>query len=244
MHISDNLYMGAAQTNMGVNETPSPMSLGVGPLGRVYIFDIVPLTLQAAGLAASQAVGAAGNLTLTAGTGVTTTTDTTGATVMVLDVPRCVSLVSAGAGDTTQTATVTGYDQYWQSMTATVTLNGVTTVATTKAFKYVKSIAISASTAGNISAGYNNKFGLPVRISDVGFITSVKWAGALAQDAGTAVAADATSPATAATTDVRGCYTPSSAANGTNRLVMTIAIQSIACGPNATRAGALGVTQV
>lgn len=242
MHISDNIYLGSAPTSMGANESPSPMDLGVGPLGRVYVFDVVPLVLQAAGLAAAQAVAGAGNLTLTAGTGVTTSV-VNGTTRYTLDTPRCVSLVSANAGDTTQTATVSGFDQYGQAMTATVALNGTNTVASTKAFKSVTQIAISAATAGNISAGYNDKLGLPVRLLDVGYITSVKWAGALAQDAGTAVAADVTSPATAATTDVRGCYTPSSAANGSRRLVMTIAVPAIACGPTATRIGALGVTQ-
>ena len=47
---------------------PSPMSLGVGPLGRVYVLDTIPQTLQAANIAASQTPAAAGNLTLTAGT--------------------------------------------------------------------------------------------------------------------------------------------------------------------------------
>jgi len=36
---------------------------------------------------------------------------------------------------------------------------------------------------------------------------------------------------------------PSSAADGIKRLVMEIALPAIAAGPNATRIGALGVTQ-
>jgi hypothetical protein len=218
------------------------MEIGIGPMGRVYVFDVVPLTLQTSGLATAQAVASAKNLTLTAGTGVTTSV-VNGETRYVLDTPRAVSLDSSGAGDTTQTATVYGYDLYGQPMSEAVALNGVTEVYTTKAFKSVTRIAISAATAGNINAGFNDKLGLPVRVTDAGYIVSVKWAGALAADAGTFVAADVTSPATTTTDDVRGTYTPSSAANGTRRLVMTIAVPAIGCGPNATRVGALGVTQ-
>jgi hypothetical protein len=56
--------------------------------------------------------------------------------------------------------------------------------------------------------------------------------------------ADVTSPATTSTTDVRGYITLPSAADGTKRLVVSMAIPAIACGPNATRVGAVGVTQV
>lgn len=53
MHVSDDIRLGPVfLPNNDVN-TPSPQSLGVGPLGRVYVFDVVPVTLQAAGVAAS-----------------------------------------------------------------------------------------------------------------------------------------------------------------------------------------------
>ena len=52
-----------------------------------------------------------------------------------------------------------------------------------------------------------------------------------------------TNPATSTTGDVRGTYIPSSATNGSRRLVMAIAMPGIAVGPNSTRTGALGVTQ-
>jgi hypothetical protein len=86
--------------------------------------------------------------------------------------------------------------------------------------------------------------GLPVVVSVIPYIMSVKWDVALADNAGTAVVAVATSPATTATGDVRGTYLPSTAANGTKRLVMFIATPAIMAGPNATRLGAFGVTQV
>jgi hypothetical protein len=139
---------------------------------------------------------------------------------------------------------VSGFDYLGQAMTASVTLNGVVTVATLKAFKVVTQIAISAVTAGNISAGFNDRFGLPLRVIDAGYFGRVGWAGVLAQDAGTFVAAVTTDPSTVALGDVRGLYTPSSAANGTRRLVLEILVPAIGSGPNATRAGAYGVTQV
>lgn len=240
---SDDIYLGPVYRGGPLPADPSPMDRGVGPLGRVYVFDVVPLTLQTSGLAVAQAVATAKDLTLTAGTGVTTVVDGDGVTRFVLDTPRIVSVDSSGAGDTTQTATVFGYDIYGQAMSEAVALNGVTEVYTTKAFKSVTRIAISAATAGNINAGFADTFGLPVRVIDAGYVISVKWAGVLADDTGTFVAADVTSPATTSTGDVRGTYAPSSAANGTRRLVMAIAVSAIGCGPNATRVGALGVNQ-
>ena len=73
---------------------PSPMSLGVGPLGRVYVWDTIPQTLQAANIAASQTPAAAGNLTLTAGTSAISVTRSNGSTAIQLDVPRAVSILS------------------------------------------------------------------------------------------------------------------------------------------------------
>jgi len=245
MQISDDLYLGPVYVGTAGQQSagPSPMELGVGPMGRVFIFDVAPVTLQTAGLATSQNPTSGGSFTLTAGTGVTARTRADGTTEYVLDTPRCVTVTATGAN--TATYTITGYDLYGQRMTQTIAAPSTSTVATTKAFKTVVSVTNANATAGtnNLTVGFNDKLGLPVRVTDVGYVTSVKWNATLAADAGTFVAADTTSPATASTTDVRGCYTPSSAANGTKRLVMTIAVPAIGCGPNATRIGALGVDQ-
>jgi hypothetical protein len=80
-------------------------------------------------------------------------------------------------------------------------------------------------------------------VADKGLRRAVKWDNTLAQDAGTFVAADATSPATASTGDVRGTYVPSGSSNGSKRLVVWMHLTAIQCGPNATRAGAAGVDQ-
>ena len=242
MHVSDDLYLGPVFRGGALSDGSSPMELGVGPLGRVYIFDVVPATLDVDGLALSQTVLAAGNLVLTAGAAVTTQV-VNGETRLVLDTPRTVTIDSDAAGDTTQTATVYGYDLYGQPMTETIAFNGTTEVSGTKAFKSVTRIAVSAALAGSAIAGFNDTLGLPVRVTDAGYIISVKWDNTLADDAGTFAAADVTSPATAVTDDVRGTYIPSSAADGSKRLVMAIAVPAIGCGPNATRVGAFGVTQ-
>lgn len=245
MQISDDLYLGPVYTGTAGQQSagPSPMELGVGPMGRVYIFDVAPVTLQTAGIAALQTTAGAANLALTAGTGATSVTDASGTVRITLDTPRCVTLTSAG-NISAVTFTIYGYDLYGQPMSFSMAGPNANTVATTKAFKSVYRVAASAAVGTNTSVGFNDKLGLPVRVTDVGYVTSVKWAATLAADAGTFVAADTTSPATTSTTDVRGCYTPSSAANGTRRLVMTIAVPAIGCGPTATRIGALGVDQV
>jgi hypothetical protein len=245
MHISDDIYLGPSYAGgSAVSSGPSPMELGVGPMGRIYVFDSVPLTKQTTGLAAAQAVAGAGNLTLTAGTGITTTTDLSGVTRLVLDCARCVDVVSANAGDTTQTATVYGYDIYGQAMSQVVTLNGTTRVPTTKAFKQVYRIAISAATAGNISAGTTDTIGLPYRLTDLGYVTNVMFnQTAITINSTNIKVADQTSPATTATNDVRGTVAVSTS-DGTKRLVMGILLPALAAGPAATRVGAVGVTQV
>lgn len=242
----DDIFLGPAYAG-GPDQAlgnPSYMPNGIGPMGRVYVFDVVPVALNLVGLATAQAVAAAGNLTLTAGTGVTTSVDATGVTRYVLDTPRCVDFLSSDAADTTQTVLVSGYDMYGQPMTQLITLNGTSRVSTTKAFKSVVSAYVSALTAGNISMGFTDRLGLPVRVPNAVYVVGVNWNSTLARDAGTFTAAVATSPATTTTGDVRGTYLLSSAADGAKRLVMTIACPALACGPNATRVGAFGVTQV
>jgi hypothetical protein len=240
MQVDDNIFLGPvfgpSQPEVGSPSTPQN---GVGPMGRVYIWDVVPVTLGAALLAVAQA--ATGGITvLAAGAGVTTSLGADGVTRYVLDTPRNISVTAAGAN--TATAVVSGYDAYGQPMTESFAAPSTSTVAGNKAFKSIVSVTWSATPGSNVSVGFGDKLGLPYRLLDIGYIQAVKWAGVLATDAGTAVAA-VTTTATASTGDVRGTYTPSSASNGARRLVMTLAIPGIACGPNATRVGALGVTQ-
>lgn len=246
MQVSDDLFLGPAyvpSVDPAGAVNPSPMPNGVGPLGRVYVFDVVPVTSGTALLAALQTTAAAGNLVLTAGAGVTTFLDPTGVTRYVLDTPRRVTLTSA-ANLSAINFTVYGYDLYNQPMTQTIAGPNANTVATTKTFKSITRVAASAAVGSTVSVGFNDALGLPYRVTDVAYVLSVKWNSTLAQDAGTFVAADTTSPATASTGDTRGVYTPSNAANGARRLIMALAMPAIAVGPQATRIGAIGVPQV
>lgn len=246
MQISDDIFLGPAlgpNPLFGSDGNPAPMSQGVGPMGRVYLWDVVPAAPVTNSVATAQAVAGAANLALTFGLGGTTRiTSPQGVLTTVLDVPRAVVVVSANAGDTTQLVTISGTDFYGQPMTARVTLNGTTPVNTLKAFKTITQIAVSAVTAGLVSAGTTSILGMPIRVTDRGYLDP-SWNNTLARDAGTVVVADVTSPATNVTGDVRGTYLPSSAADGVKRLVTSIAVPALGSGPQATRIGAFGVTQ-
>jgi len=322
-----------ASGNSGLGN-PSPMEVGVGPLGREFIWDLIPQTLQAANIAASQTPTVAGSLTLTAGTSAKSVTRTDGTSVIQLDCARGVSVttgtatgsalaspattgtggqisftsnasvftgqyvtVSGTAGGTgsitsysnpttyilsavtattatllttssgavasvagtitgltftlgaaPRTVTVSGYDYYGQPMSEAITSSSAvsTAVSGNKAFYQVSSVAINGAPGTAVTVGTTDKLGMPVRVFDAGYMIRVGWNNTLANDTGGTsafTAADMTTPATTTTGDVRGTYIPSSASNGIRRLVACIALPGIATGPNATRTGALGVTQ-
>ncbi len=199
------------------------------PLAPLTTYRITPDVRDADGIAVAQAVAGAGNLTLNGAL-------VTGG-VAVFDVPRGVSVTSSNAGDTTQTATITGKDFWGVAQTETIAFNGAATINGTKTFSSVSQVAISAALTGNGSAGTTEVLGLPYVLTNISDVVAVKWAGVLADDAGTAVIADATSPATATTDDVRGTYDPSSDADGSRVLTFTWYIVN----PD-TRLGLYGVT--
>ena len=311
-------------------ENPSPMSIGVGPLGRIYVWDVVPQAAVANNIAASQTPTVAGALTLTAGTNVKSIITTSGTSAFSLDVPRGVRVTTAtaavatlssvviantsggitftsqsglvtgqrltisgtlgGTGTITGytdpttyiltavtttsatltttagaavvttagtptgltytlgvapvTVTVTGFDVYGQSMSEAITSSAAvsTAVSGLKAFYLVTSVSVSGATGTALTVGTTNVLGCPVRVPNIAYVASVKSNNALAQDGGTFTAAD-TATATTTTGDVRGTYLPATASNGIVRTVVGILLPAIAVGPNATRVGALGVTQ-
>jgi hypothetical protein len=311
-------------------DNPAPMDLGIGPLGRIYVFDVVPQALIANNIATTQTPAAAGSLTLTAGTSVKSVTTASAVTALALDVPRAVSVTTATAAATTLasvliagtggqisytsqaglvtgqrltisgtyggtgsitgytdpktyiltavtattatltttagaavvttagtptgltytlgvapvTVTVSGFDYYGQAMSEAITSSAAvsTAVSGLKAFYLVTSVTVSAATGTALTVGTTDKLGLPVRVFNVAYLASVKSNSTLAQDAGTFAAAD-TAVATTTTGDVRGTYIPATASNGLVRTVIGILLPAIAVGPNATRVGALGVTQ-
>ena len=220
-------------------DNPSPMDLGVGPLGRIYVWDVVPQAAVTNNIAASQTAAAAGALTLTAGTSVKSVTNTAGTTVLQLDLPRAIKV---NCSTTARAFTVSGYDYYGQAMSEVITVvTAATAVTGLKAFYQISGVTIAGS-ATAVVVGTSDVLGLPVRVFNVSYVASVKSNNTLAQDAGTFVAAD-TATATTTTGDVRGTYTPATASNGIVRTTMGILLPAIAVGPNATRVGALGVTQ-
>ena len=221
-HFSDGVRAGR---NFANNGTASQPGVYMSP---IFVYDVVPATLSATAVAAAQAVAGAGNLTINGASA--------SGGVATLDVPRAVSIVSAGAGDTTQTATVYGTDAYGIPMTETIAFNGTTTVNGKKAFKTVTRVAISAATAGNVSVGSTDIFGLPYRTNTRNYAITA-WNGAMVTT-GTFVAADTTSPATATTGDVRGTYAVPDAANGTKRLTVWLSIAD-----DDTQTGLYGVAQ-
>lgn len=243
---SDDLFLGSAQTYMGINANsalgdPSPMDVGVGPLGRIYVWDTVPAAKATNNLVTSTTPAAAGSLTLTAGAGVTAVTLTNGSTAYQLDVPRAVS-VTAAALATTRNFTVSGFDYYGQAMSEVIASTAGATVNGKKAFFQITGITVSGATSTAITVGTTDIIGCPVRFNNKGYLARVGWDNTLAEDAATVVVADATT-ATTTTGDVRGTVVPSSACDGAKRLVVAVLLTAIQCGPNATRAGALGVTQ-
>jgi hypothetical protein len=223
-------------------DDPSPMDLGIGPVGRVYVWDVMPQALVANNIAASQTPAAAGSLTLTAGTSVKSVVLNNGTTALQLDCPRAVSVAQVTAG-TARAFTVSGYDYYGQAMSEQITSSPANTVNGKKAFYIITSVTVAGGgTTTAVTVGTTDILGIPVRVFNAAYIVSVKSNSTLAQDAVTFVAA-ATATATTTTGDVRGTYVPATASDGTVRTVMTISLPGIAVGPNATRVGALGVTQ-
>lgn len=190
---------------------PANIDPGI-PISPVFRYTVVPAALSANGVAASQAVAAAGNLTLN-GALVT-------AGVAVLDVPRAVSIVSTNAGDTTQTATVAGLSVYGGPMSEVITFNGTTTVNGKKAFKKITSVRVSAALAGNGAVGVSDVIGLPYRAPSRDYVLTAQ-NGAFVTT-GTFAGADTTSPATTTTGDVRGTFVPPAANDGTRVLSIVI----------------------
>jgi hypothetical protein len=220
-------------------DDPSPMSLGVGPLGRIYVWDSIPQAAVTNNIVASQTAAGAGALTLSAGTSTKSVVRNDGTTVIQLDLPRAVRV---NCSTTARAFTVSGYDYYGQPMSELITVAVAgTAVSGKKAFFQISSVTIAGS-ATVCLVGTTDILGIPVRVTNVAYVASVKSNNTLAQDAGTFVAAD-TAAATTITGDVRGTYTPATASDGIVRTVMGILLPGISVGPNATRVGALGVNQ-
>lgn len=220
-HFSDGVREGANFTANGNATSPGAAT------SPIYVYNVVPIALDADGITVAQALAAPGNLTIggaLASGGVAT-----------FDVPRAVSITSSGA-DSTQTATVYGTDAYGVAIRENIAFGGAATVNGKKAFKTVTRIAVDIALAGNGSAGTTDILGLPYRALSRGYVMTAYDNAIVAT--GTFVAGVTTSPATAITGDVRGTFVPASATDGVKRLTCWIFLLD-----TDTRAGLYGVTQ-
>lgn len=221
-HFSDGVRAGR---NFANNGTASEPGVAMSPM---FVYDVVPVAFSATAVAAAQAVAGAGNLTINGASA-------TGG-VATFDVARTITIVSTNAGDTSQTATVTGTDVYGLAMSELIAFNGTTAVTGQKAFKTVTRVAISAALTGNGSTGSTDVFGFPFRANTRNYVLTA-WNGAFVTT-GTFAAADAT-VATTTTNDVRGTYAVPDAADGSKRLTLWMYIFD-----DDTQTGLYGVTQV
>jgi len=217
-------------------------SNGDAPLGGfsaspVFVYRVVPPTLHNSALAVAAAVSG-GNWTLAANTGVTTVT-INGRTYYDLGVARVVTLSGAQTSAVAVDVTITGLDDYKVPVTQTLSSPASTAlVSTTKAFRYVASVATAGNTVGTVSVGTGDTFGLPVAVSNWGDVW-VTWNDVKATANTGFTAAVTTDPATAYTGDVRGTYAVQGASSNSAR-VLDVWIYVI--NPD-TRLGLYGVAQ-
>lgn len=196
-----------------LGETQYPPRIALAPMAMIKFGS--PSTISTTAVLATTAV-ANGNLN-------------TLATPVVFDCPRALQIVSSSAGDTTQTITIRGLDEFGNAMTESIAANGTTPVFGKKAFKQVNSYQSSAAMAGNLSIGNSKILGLPLYLAGAGWVLRELQDQAVAT-AGSFVAGVNTL-ATATTGDVRGTWTPNAALNG------TIALDLFVMAPDPTYRG-------
>lgn len=165
-----------------------------------YLIDFGPVhAANASGIASGAAAGAVFNNFVSV----------PGFTNGVIDAPFGREIVMVGSGAGTNSVTITMYDHLGQQVKRTKALNGTTPVPFGIAVKHIHSIDI-AGTGVTVNVGFTNRLGLPYRINKA---VDELVDGALGAP-GTVLLPDLTDPATAATGDPRGLYTPTSTPDG------------------------------
>ena len=131
--------------------------------------------------------------------------------------------VTGSASSAGQNFTVRGFDVYGYPMSEVIAgPAGATTTSGKKAFKYILSVTGTSAEAQNYSVGTGDIFGFPLRVDRFEQV-QLYWVGALVTASTGWLTADATSPATGTTGDVRGTYAvQGSASDGSRRLVAYI----------------------
>lgn len=155
-------------------------------------------------------------------------------------IARAVRVHSVGA-DTGATFKVVGFDIYGFPMTETITGASGADANGKKAFKFVTSITPAGTLSGSaVTVGTQDVYGFPL-VTSFFHEALIFWNSASITANTGYVAADATSPATATTGDVRGTYAVQSPSDGTKRLALYVSpsVANIAL----STVGMFGVTQ-
>ena len=150
MPLQDDTYLACAGVAVSTGVNNGFESTGIGPVGRIQVYDIVPLTIETNNLATTQTTTAATKLTLTAGTGITGNVTVNGQSCLQLDVPRALGITS-DANDSAHNFTVNGYDFYQTAMSETIAGGNISAQYGKKAWMYVYSITSVANRTGNIT---------------------------------------------------------------------------------------------
>jgi hypothetical protein len=167
-----------------------------------------PVTLATAGILNAVAVGVTYTPTDFLGTG-----DLVGGKIISCPWGREIDFVLSGAG--TNQVDVYGRDYLGQPVHKTLAGNGATRVPLGVAIKWLDRIVVAAGGGLTFSVGYTNRLGLEYRtIAVITEFADLTKAGA----AGTLAGPDITDPATAATTDPRGLYTPTTTPDGVKNI--------------------------
>lgn len=114
-------------------------------MSRAKEISITLVTADADGIALSQTTAGAGNLVLAGAL-------TSGGTYTASDAAHKIEITSSG-NESAKTFTITGTDQNGKAITEVLTGPNIATVTSNKFFRTVTQIAISAATAGNVTAG-------------------------------------------------------------------------------------------
>ncbi len=155
---------------------------------------------------------------------------------------RAVS-VTGSASSTGGNVTIAGYDIYGQAQTEVIAAPaGATTVNGKKAFKWIVSATPAFTDAHNYSVGLADIYGLNIAADRYAYTDS--YFNNAIQTVTGFVAADATTPATTTTGDVRGTVT--GASDGTKRLQIFVVPSAarIAQAPQSVAVGLFGVVPV
>jgi hypothetical protein len=167
-----------------------------------------PAVLATAGILNAAAVGATYTPTDFLGTG-----DLVGGKFVSTPWGREIDFVLSGAG--TNQVDIYGRDYLGQPVHKTLTGNGATRVPTGVALKWLDRIVVATGGGLTFSVGYTARLGLEYRtiavITEFADLTKAGTAGTLAGP-------DITDPATSATTDPRGLYTPTTTPDGVKNI--------------------------